>query len=74
MRFVVMAALHFDFQMASYLSNESVMTKKYFNEDSTSTEYLVNLIKKLKMLHHSEFKLQNSNNPDSRQQIQEIRQ
>ena len=66
MRFVVMAALHFDFQMASYFSNDAV-TKKYYNEDSTSTEYLVNLIKKLTQLHRAEIKHQNSNNPESRQ-------
>ena len=74
MRFVVMAALHFDFQMAIVLVSDATGTKKAYNEDSTSIEYLFNLFRKLKSLHTQEMLHQTGTNAESRQQYQHVKQ
>ena len=47
MRAVVMAALHFDFSQASTLSNSSESVR-LFNEDPTTMQHLLNLLKQLR--------------------------
>ena len=47
MRAVVMAALHFDFLQASTLSNSSESVR-LFNEEPTTMQHLLNLLKQLR--------------------------
>ena len=56
-----MAALHFDFMMTGQIGSDSQNISRNFNEDSTSHEHMINLLRFLKQLIVMELKSNPSN-------------